>query len=115
MENQAHKVRDREIGTWLFGALRNGAQQVEGKSGKIDAKEMTNPNREIFQQVCHGKWYGKSLGMAQDQISAKNFRIPPFLQAREGTDSWLCHKNSCTIFCYQAELSPALAGANHYP
>lgn len=29
----------------------------------------------------------KSLGMAQNQISAKNFRIPPFLQARKETHS----------------------------
>lgn len=28
----------------------------------------------------------KSLGMAQNQTSAKNFRIPPFLQARKATD-----------------------------
>lgn len=59
MENQEHKVRDRKIGTWLFGALRNGAQQVERRSGKTNTKETTNPNREIFQQEGHGKWNGR--------------------------------------------------------
>lgn len=58
----------------------------------------------------------KSLGMAQNQISAKNFRIPPFLQARKGTGSWLYYKNSCMIFYYQAEgqLSLTLDDAKHY-
>jgi len=58
----------------------------------------------------------KSLGMAQNQISAKNFRIPPFLQARKGTDSWLYYKNSCRIFCYQAkgQLFLTLDHVKHY-
>lgn len=58
----------------------------------------------------------KSLGMAQNQISAKNFRIPRFIQARKGTDSWLYYKNSCMILCYQDEgqLSLTLDDAKQY-
>lgn len=30
---------------------------MERKARKIDAKEMTNPTTEIFQQACIEKWY----------------------------------------------------------
>jgi len=75
---------------------------VERKAGKIDSKDLTNLNTEVFQQACNEKWYLKeeSGNGTEPNLCQK---LPNSSQARKGTDSWLPYKNSCMIFCYQDE------------
>lgn len=73
MANQAHKVRDRKIGTWLLGHDR-----WRENEGKMTQRRRQSPTEKSFsKRVLENGVAGNSLGMAQDQTSARNFPVLP--------------------------------------